>query len=133
MRKLSSYGFKLCIALAIVMIVLTVWMIVALHFNRALVFGLCAACELCGASLFAEVVEDGSRGGRGMKDTETVINDLRREYQKMVSRTCELNNAVNRLNVSKLQRKLMQTQAAAMMAYVDALDARIADLEATHD
>jgi hypothetical protein len=33
--------------------------------------------------------------------------------------------------VSKLQRKLMQTQAAAMMAYVDALDARIADLEAT--
>jgi hypothetical protein len=66
-----------------------------------------------------------------MSDTETVINDLRREYQKMVSRTCELNNAVNRLNVSKLQRKLMQTQAAAMMTYVDALDARIADLEAT--
>lgn len=65
-----------------------------------------------------------------MNDTETVINDLRREYQKMVSRTCELNNAVNRLNVSKLQRKLMQTQAAAMMTYVDALDARIADLEA---
>jgi hypothetical protein len=66
-----------------------------------------------------------------MKDTETVINDLRREYQKMVSRTCELNNAINRLNLSKLQRKMMQTQAAAMMAYVDALDARIADLEAT--
>jgi hypothetical protein len=58
MRKLSSYGFKLCIALAIVMIVLTVWMIVTLHFNRALVFGLCAACELCGASLFAEVMEN---------------------------------------------------------------------------
>lgn len=66
-----------------------------------------------------------------MKDTETVINDLRREYQKMVSRTCKLNNEINRLNVSKLQRKMMQTQAAAMMAYVDALDARIADLEAT--
>lgn len=66
-----------------------------------------------------------------MNDTETVIDDLRREYQKMVSRTCELNYEINRLNVSKLQRKLMQTQAAAMMAYVDALDTRIADLEAT--
>lgn len=61
MRKLSSYGFKLCIALAVLMIAITVWMISTLHFNRALVFGLCAACELCGASLFAEVVEDGSR------------------------------------------------------------------------
>jgi hypothetical protein len=58
MARLSSYGFAACIGLAIVMIVLTVWMIVTLHFNRALVFGLCAACELCGASLFAEVMED---------------------------------------------------------------------------
>jgi hypothetical protein len=33
-------------------------MIVTLHFNRALVFGLCAAGELCGASLFVEVMED---------------------------------------------------------------------------
>jgi hypothetical protein len=66
-----------------------------------------------------------------MNGTETVINDLRREYQKMVSRTCELNYEINRLNASKLQRKLMQTQAAAMMTYVDVLDARIADLEAT--
>jgi hypothetical protein len=33
-------------------------MIATLHFNRALVFGLCAACELCGASLFAEIMED---------------------------------------------------------------------------
>jgi hypothetical protein len=58
MHKLNSYGFKLCIALAVVMIILTVWMIATLHFNRALVFGLCAAGELCGASLFVEVTED---------------------------------------------------------------------------
>jgi hypothetical protein len=58
MARLSSYGFVACICLAIVMTALTVWMIVTLHFNRALVFGLCAACELCGSSLFAEVMED---------------------------------------------------------------------------
>lgn len=58
MRKLSSYGFKLCIALTVIMTILTVWMIVTLHFNRALVFGLCAAGELRGASLFVEVMED---------------------------------------------------------------------------
>jgi hypothetical protein len=68
-----------------------------------------------------------------MKDTETVITELKADRDKLVGRAYKLEVAIDRLKVSESQRSLMIAQANVMGDYISVLGARIADLEATHD